>query len=366
MITILPGKRIEAAKRAFSTRRVSLAAIKGYIDHEYQPNVGDVVLARVEEVGRLERIELPCGRKSRLYEGDEVLLAYGNRYAPDAYEALMPRDLGPCDLAAAGGLAATIVETNLLFADEDRPPTSLAPIGVCVDHDGHPINVAGYGLGQGRSVITDVPVITVFGSSMNSGKTTTAAGLIRGLAQQGLTVGAAKITGTCSGGDLWKFLDAGCYRAYDFTDVGMATTYKESTTSIVAGAQALVSELEADDCDVIVMEIADGIHQEETAALLNDQAMRLLVDHWVYAADSASAVNLGARIAKDIGLPLRCISGAVTASPLAVREASNSTEVPMLGLDELESGEQAMSWIDPLRRYADVPIGLYATQMQAF
>lgn len=365
MITILPSKRIEAAKRAFSTRRVPLSAIKGYIDHEYQPKVGDVVLARVEEIGRLERIELPSGRRSALYEGDEVLLVYGNRYAPDAYEALMPQDLGRCDLAAAGGLAATVVATNLKFADDDRPPTSLAPMGVCVDHDGQPINLVDYGLGKWRTVISRVPVIAVFGASMNSGKTTTAAGLIRGFTQQGLTVGAAKITGTCSGGDLWKFRDAGCHRAYDFTDAGMATTYKESATRIIAAAQVLVGELEADNCDVIVLEIADGIHQEETVSLLEDEAMRLLVDHWVYAADSSSAIRLGVQIARDLVLTLRCISGAVTASPLAVREASDSTEVPILGLKELESGEQPMSWINPLRPITDIPVGRSATRSQA-
>ncbi len=145
----------------------------------------------------------------------------------------------------------------------------------------------------------------------------------------------------------------------------MATTYKESATRIIAAAQVLVGELEADNCDVIVLEIADGIHQEETVSLLEDEAMRLLVDHWVYAADSSSAIRLGVQIARDLVLTLRCISGAVTASPLAVREASDSTEVPILGLKELESGEQPMSWINPLRPITDIPVGRSATRSQA-
>ncbi len=365
MVNLLPKKRIEAAKRAFSARRIPLSAIKGFIDHTYRPSVGDLVLARVEELGRLQRIELPRGRRSRLYEGDEILVAYGNRYAPDAYEALIPEDLGPCHLAAAGGLAANVVATNRRFADEDRPPTALTPIGVCVDQDGHPINLARYAIEPRRGVLIDAPVIAVFGASMNAGKTTTAAGLIRGLARQGITVGAAKITGTCSGGDLWKFLDAGCHRAYDFTDAGMTTTYMERVTSIVSAAQSLAAELEADGCEAIVIEIADGVHQAETAALLEDQTIRMIVDHWVYAADSASAVRMGMQISRDIDLPLRCISGSVTASPLAVREASNVAEVPMLDLEELESGEQPLEWIDPLKRSLGIPIEMRAAQLQA-
>lgn len=347
MFTVLENQRLRAAKQAFSTRRVPKSLIRGYIDHPHRPEPGDLVLARVEQLGRLQRLESPDGRRCRLYEGDEILLAYGNRYAPDAYEALIPKDLGRCHLAAAGGLASLIVATNSRFADEDRPPTTLLPIGICVDPDHKPINLRHRATRPVDKRFTDVPVIVVLGSSMNSGKTTTAAGIVRGLARHGRSVGAAKITGTCAGGDLWKFKDAGAAYTYDFTDAGMATTYREDVNEIVKGAEILTAKLEHDGCDVIVLEIADGIHQFETAALLGDATFRTIADHWIFAADSASSVALGVQLLRDLGITITCVSGSVTASPLAIREAIGLTYVPILDLDRLECGDEPMLWVEP-------------------
>lgn len=345
-MTILDEQRLEAAKQAFSTRRVPKAAIRGVNSARRKPHPGDVVLARVEEIGRLRRVELPTGRKSTLYEGDELILTYGNRYAPDAYEALIPNDLGPCDLAAAGGLASHVVETNLSFADEQRRPTKLIPVGLCVGQNGDVLNLSDFAISAPTSSASKAPVITVFGASMNAGKTTTVAGIIRGLTRLGKRVGAAKITGTCSGGDLWKFHDAGAYRAYDFTDAGLATSYKESLTTVRTHAHKLVNRLNTDGCDVIVVEIADGLHQQETAALLQDLSFRALVDHWVFAADNASSIAIGMTIVNTYNLTISGVSGSVTASPLALREAEQLTQAPIYSLQELELGHAIEGWMD--------------------
>ncbi|MCB1758002.1 MAG: molybdopterin-guanine dinucleotide biosynthesis protein MobB [Gammaproteobacteria bacterium] len=359
MLKIVNEVHRSSVKQAFSTRRVPLSAIKAIDTRQRRPRPGDVVLARVEEVGRLARIELPNGRKSALYEGDELLLVYGNRYAPDAYEALIPVDMGPCHLAAAGGLASRIVETNLTFANERRTPTRIVPLGLCTAEDGMVLNLSDFKL-PAREVETQaVPVITVFGASMNAGKTTTVAGIVRGLARQGLKVGAVKITGTCSGGDLWKFQDAGAYRTLDFTDAGMATSYKVDLATVRTGAKNLLANLQASDCDAIVIEIADGLHQHETAALLQDRDFQSLVDHWVFAADTAASIVIGMQIAAgNYGLKISGVSGSVTASPLALREACELTDAPIYSLEELEDGRAAFTWLDSQVRAVEEPLAL--------
>ena len=138
MIRLLDDHRLQAIKPAFSTRNVPLEAVKALDTTANKPNAGDVLIARVIKPGRLQRLELPTGRKSALYAGDEIMVAYGNRYAPDAYEALLPKSLGPCDLAAAGGLAADVVETNAIFANPKKnSPTRLEPLGLCVGETGN-------------------------------------------------------------------------------------------------------------------------------------------------------------------------------------------------------------------------------------
>lgn len=126
------SERVARAKRAFSTRNVSalshpsgegwsLLAARGIA-----PRIGDLVLARVDELGQHRRLELPDGRRASLYAGEEIVLAYGERYAPDQFEGVLPVDLGPCDLLAAGGLAGTCQSASQRM-DE---PTRLTPIGI--------------------------------------------------------------------------------------------------------------------------------------------------------------------------------------------------------------------------------------------
>ena len=65
------------------------------------------------ECGLQKRLELTDGRKGLLFAGDEIIVCYGNRYAPDQYEAVIGNDLSSCDLIAAGGVAAQELSRNL-------------------------------------------------------------------------------------------------------------------------------------------------------------------------------------------------------------------------------------------------------------
>jgi len=48
---------------------------------------------------------LPNGRRQTLFEGDEIIVAYANRHAPDQFEAEVPDSLSDCHLVASGGVA---------------------------------------------------------------------------------------------------------------------------------------------------------------------------------------------------------------------------------------------------------------------
>lgn len=81
-----------------------------------------------------------------------------------------------------------------------RPATTLSPVGLLTREDGSRLRLI-----TGPAPAGDQPrpvTIAVVGASMNAGKTTTAAHLVRGLRQSGLRVGAAKTTGTGAGGDI--------------------------------------------------------------------------------------------------------------------------------------------------------------------
>jgi hypothetical protein len=327
--------RLARAKRAFVTRRLSLAEVVDLTDRNYLPQPGDVLLARITTLGQHKRIELETGRRSALYVGDEIIVVYGNRYAPDQFHALVPANFGPCSLVAGGGIAAAVVDKHAKMG----AATTVEPIGMLAKADGSILNVRDGGLPSAiankrlfRS--TNEPhIIAIVGSSMNAGKTTTAAHICVSLRGAGLKVAACKVTGTGSGGDMWSLGDAGAYPVLDFTDAGFATTYKTSAGDVERIVTTLLSHLGAARPDVIVIEVADGLYQEETRRLVQSPLFRRHVDGVLYACADAAGACAGIDLLRKWGYEPLALSGTVSASPLATAEAIAATGLDVITLE---------------------------------
>jgi hypothetical protein len=332
-------------RRAFTTRRAKLDEARSLMLGTTVPRAGDLVLASVTRLGAHQRIELPTGRRSQLYEGDQILVAYGARYAPDQFEAVVPSDLGPCDLVAGGGVAARVLTRHGQIGEA----TKITPIGLLTDRNGAVLNLNRWAI-QDEPRASDPIVIAVVGTSMNAGKTTTAKKLIKGLTRAGLKVGAAKVTGTGSGGDLWAMADAGACQVVDFTDSGHASTYLLDRTSIVQTACSLIDHLASLAVDVSVIEVADGLFQRETAMLLDSREFTDLLDGVVFSAFDAAGAAFGVDRLRRLGLPLLALSGMLSTSPLGAREASAATSLPVLSSSQLEDPETSTKLIARLRR----------------
>src|SRR6185503_18194679 len=99
--------RLRRAAWASTTRRVRGPLSIG--QSSTPPAPGDLLLARVDAIGYHSGLQLPDGRRRRLFVDDEIVVAYGNRYAPNQFEAVVPKGLGPCQLVAGGGVAARVL-----------------------------------------------------------------------------------------------------------------------------------------------------------------------------------------------------------------------------------------------------------------
>lgn len=333
-VLALAPHRLAAAKRAYTTRRVPDERMQRLL-RDVAPEPGDLVLARVTRVGQHQHIEQVTGRRAKLWRDDEIIVAYGNRYAPDQFEALVPNDLGPCDLVAGGGVAARVCTQHPAM----KAATRIEPIGLLADQAGRHVNLSDHAL---RLVTIEgplPPVLAVVGCAMNAGKTTTAAGAIRGLSRNGMRVGAAKVTGTGSGGDRWAMVDAGAAVVLDFTDAGHASTFGLTGTRLTQLLPLLISQLAAHKTDAIVLELSDGLFQQETAAMVESEAFARLVNGVLFAADGAMGAKAGTDWLRERGRPAMGVSGVVSASPLARREAEVATGLPVLTLSELAAGE---------------------------
>ena len=111
-------------------------------------------------------------------------------------------------------------------------------------------------------------VVAVFGTSMNSGKTTAVTFLCRGLTAAGFKVGYAKLTGTGAGNDYWRVLDSGAGAVVDFTDAGLVSTYRTPISVLELTSINLIGHLISLGCNRIVVEVADdGVPFEHVAVL---------------------------------------------------------------------------------------------------
>lgn len=285
------------------------------------PVPGDLLLARVGEVGQHRKLELQTGRRAVLFPGDLVVVCFGSRYAPDQFLGRIPLDLGPCELVAAGGLASRVVEAHESMA----PATQLQPVGILCDASGERLNLSSVAVeAMARPGAVRAPRIAVLGSSMNAGKTTTAAHLVRGLRAAGLRVGAAKVTGTGAGGDRWIFQDSGAAVVHDFTDAGVPATFGLSPRDVLEVMGRVLALLDTHDLDVHVVEVADGLYHSETADLVRSTDFRTAMDGVMFAARDALSATAGVSWIEGAHLPLLAVSGLLTASPLVVREATSA------------------------------------------
>jgi hypothetical protein len=332
-VAILEPARIAGWKTPYAARRVPRSACRTLLTGEVTPRVGDLVLVRVEKLGQHKHLELACGRRARLFPGDEVVLAYGNRYAPDQFEAEVPADMGPCHMVAAGGIAARVISKH----DRMSAATRVVPLGLLADDTGRTLNLARFALPSLPLPRSRPFTVAVVGTSMNAGKTETATHIIRGLKRAGLRVGAAKVTGTGAGGDAWSMRDAGAFEVLDFGDVGLPSTYLESPDSVEEALCTLVAQLAADGAHAIVIEVADGVFQRETGALVQSPVFKRAVDAVVFAAGDAMGSVGGVAWLRERRLPVVAAGGLLTASPLATREAARALGVPVLTLEDLAS-----------------------------
>ena len=134
--------RIRGALWSFATRRVSPHVVAMMLPLEGVPVAGDLVLAIIDSLGQHPGLQLPGGRRRQLFPGDEIVVAYGNRYASNQFESVVPETLGPCHLAAGGGIASRVVSAH----GRMRAPTQITPVGLLGDAEGRRINLRDYAL----------------------------------------------------------------------------------------------------------------------------------------------------------------------------------------------------------------------------
>ena len=304
--------------------------IKYYRFMDKIPEIGDVVYGSISRIGQHSTLENVSGRIHIIHNGSKAIFVFGNRYAPDYYEGLIPTNTrSEIDLLARSGVIGVLKTKNSKVKD----PTRVKILGFVCDKNGEVINTRNFSLINPRKKIKTNPrsrMILVCGSSMNSGKSVSAAACCWALSAMGYRVRASKITGTASLKDILHMNDAGAEHYSDFTYLGFPSTYMLDPDELHTIFNLLDLKYANNPKNFWIVELADGIIQRETAKLLSSEEVLSRVHRFIFCANDAFGAIGGLRILNEkFNITPHAISGVCSSSPLLVRELSQFTDTPV-------------------------------------
>jgi len=322
-------------KWTYTTHCVDRSVVRGIAPLSSEPDPGRLVLARIMTLGKNKEVEGTDGRRLTLFPGDVIGGCLAYRYATDQYEGLPIADGPAAHLLSMGGVCGFIASKN-----EKMPePTTLEWIGSLANGTGKALYLKDFARRPKTQISAPRPrTVLVVGASMNAGKTTTAAQVIRSLSGQGLRVAAAKITGTACRKDPGIMEDAGAVLVLDFTHGGYPSTAQLPAADLLSLASDLRAALLEQRPEFIVYEIADGILQRETRLLLASKEFRETIDVVLYAAPESPSCDSGVRWLRLWGYTVGAVAGLVANSRLGMEEAREATGVPCLNGEMILSG----------------------------
>jgi hypothetical protein len=293
------------------------------------------VLAGVESIGKNVALDIVTGRRCALHKGNLIAVVFGNRYATLQFEGYARSNGDRCDLLSVGGLCGLVESKH----DTVPEPSKLRIEGALGDANGLPLRLQDFAVPAVSRVGHSRPrIVVVLGTAMDAGKTHTARSVILGLRRQGIRVAGVKLTGTAAGRDTFTMLDAGACVALDFVDGGLPSTYRCALPELLHLYRLLVNHAAAEGADWVVVEIADGIIQGETAALLASTRFASTVDAWLLAATDALGAAGAVGLLRGMGISPLAVSGIVSRSALGRREVEASTKIFCLAATQLEEG----------------------------
>lgn len=233
------------------------------VSDQFDCKAGDVIAVKIlNDKNRYNNLELISGRMSNLQRGDIIAGALGHRFAVQGYAGHVPEKLAIGDriqLLNMGGVLGICTSSSPLVGEpyECEVLGQVLSFPVLGSRVSTPTNIVDYSLGlDDKLEESEIPVVAVAGTSMNSGKTEACIALVQQFARRGLKVAAAKATGVSLRRDILAMEDAGSQQTMIFTDLGVVTSSRKNAQAI---ACTLLNKLSQSRPDVIVLELGDGI-----------------------------------------------------------------------------------------------------------
>ncbi|MGK7875823.1 MAG: hypothetical protein AB4426_21760 [Xenococcaceae cyanobacterium] len=290
---------------------------------------GDYVVGEVLATpGKLSKVELTSGRMVELMEGDLVVGAFGCRRATLAAVGDW-QDIGAdgcMEALTAAGLLGRMSSISFLLP----PLMSLAYRGhvirkdkkVCMGDFVPPMPEKSY----------NCPTVLIIGTSMSSGKTTSARVIIHQLQHMGLKVIGAKLTGAGRYRDILAMSDAGADKIFDFVDVGLPSSVCPPEEFRVC-LRRLLAMIAAEEPDVVIAEAGASPFEPYNGSIVLEEMREQIRCTVLCASDPYAVVG----VTQSFGLTPDLISGAATSTTAGVELVEKLTDVKALTLPNSKS-----------------------------
>ena len=279
------------------------------------PRAGDVVVVRaLTESHTYGNLELPSGRHAKINRNDVIAGVLGNRRALKGFVGDVPATVRAGDrlhLLNMGGLIGECKGHHSSLSDA----IEVEVMGVAIDEKGDVMNIGDNALMPSHFLLESAPIVIVAGSCMNSGKTVAAAEIIKQANHAGLRVAGAKMSGVAALRDTFNMEDHGAFATASFLDCGLPSTV--DVDDLASVAKAILNHLNAENPDLIVVELGDGIvGGYSVESVLKDADIRKATSSFVFCASDYVGVIGGAAVLDLFGLAIDVVAGSVTDSQM--------------------------------------------------
>ena len=285
----------------------------------------------LEEKTRYNEVECADGHFEKIQAGDVLIGALGERQALKGYSGRVPRNVQQGDTLNVLNLGGIIGKCTSDLP-ELGPALKVEVLGaVQVDHNGQTCHarIQDFALEPVYSLTESAPMVIISGTSMSTGKTSAACEIIKGLSSRGKRVAAAKLTGASLMRDARRMRENGAVASVTFTDAGVVSSTDKKMNPLAKG---LIAHLNAEDPDVIVIEMGDGfIGYYGVDELLRDKEIqRFAQAHIVAATDLAGAWAADQMFHERYRVPITVMTGPITDNAVGKQYIQNELGVPAL------------------------------------
>lgn len=289
---------------------------------------GDYAVCEVTATSRATQVELTTGRMIEVAIGDCMVGAMGVRAA--TLEAVgswqdVQENLRLQAMTAAGLLGR--VTSRSSFTNK---PIDLVYRGHVL-RNGKKVQMQDFAKPDGESEF-NCPVVMLIGTSMSSGKTTSARVIIRRLKRMGLRVVGAKLTGAGRYRDILGMSDAGADAIFDFVDAGLPSTVCLESVYLAA-LHNLLGRIADVKPDVLVAEAGASPLEPYNG----DAAVKQLRKHVRCTVLCASDPYAVVGVMKGFGFDPDLVSGVATSTSAGVDVIKKLAGTPALNLLDIES-----------------------------